>query len=715
MPDPQWQVDSVTPTPPPAPPQGNGQWQVDSVTPTAPPPPPPSGIDRALEMAKAMIPGTVVGGAEGAARTLAGLVDMANKPIVPSLAKDPNAPLIPQVKRATDWVRAHTQPTTIGQEAGNVGESIGEVAIPGGAAARAAEAAPGLAEAAEAAPKLSEHFAGLSKFLKVMEDYPAIRAMVKTATGAVAGGTRTAAEAGGQTYLKTGGDIDATEKAAVTGGALGGGLQGATTLAGETAAALRPTTEALEDETIPVLANQRPNAPLVSKLMSRASDLPDVDAAQQAAPDKVIQTGAQRALKNVIDKVNETRQIQGPPDPSGIQPGQFKFSVDNFDPRMETEPLEGGNVAEQQRQMGTTATTVPERLTGGPVSDAQMRQQGMGPLGSTVPSRLLTGEGAAPPPYVTTDPMEAQKLLTEAQRISENPMIGPRLKARVDARIQSLSDQLDQYSDAQATVPNFKPIDPTQAMKGVHDFRTAGDLMQRSVSDVYKRMNAATDGEMSTLIQQPRYKAAARMNELFDEHSSEFTKPEWEATTEAYRKGFVAKELDNAVQGAFNITKQTAADTADIGGVRRFSGSEATGNAIDKVIADHGDDVKDMIGNQGIRSLRRMNMLLKDPETSGPLMKILDKTASVLRRHGGPIGGVLGGYAAPMLGLSHATGSLGGVAAGEAATKVVNYMATDPQIADRIAYATANRILPSIAGPLAASMVIRKDQPQEPQ
>jgi hypothetical protein len=314
---------------------------------------------------------------------------------------------------------------------------------------------------------------------------------------------------------------------------------------------------------------------------------------------------------------------------------------------------------------------------------------------------------------VTTDPIEAQKLLTEAQRISENPMIGPRLKARVDARVQSLSDQLDQYSDAQATVPNFKPIDSTKAMDGVNDFRTAGDIMQRSVSDVYKRMNAATDGEMSTLIQQPRYKAAARMNELFNEHSTEFTRPEWEATTEAYRKGFVAKELDNAVQGAFNITKQTAADTADLGGVRRFSGSEATGNAIDKVIADHGDDVKDMIGDKGIRSLRRMNVLLKDPETSGPLMKILDKTASVLRRHGGPLGGVLGGYAAPLLGLSHAEGSLGGVAAAEAATRVVNYMATNPLIAGRIAYATTNKVLPTIAGPIVASMIIKNSQPKE--
>ena len=457
---------------------------------------------------------------------------------------------------------------------------------------------------------------------------------------------------------------------------------------------------------MPVLANQRPGASILTKLIRPASDVPAIDAAQQAVPDQVIENGAQRAIKNVIDRVNETRQIQGPAEESGTAPGTFKFTVDPIHPQLEAEPLTGARVAANAQELGTAAATIPERLQGAPVSDSQLRLQSVGSVGTTIPERLVTGETPSAP-FETTDPNVAQKLLSEAQRISDNPNIGPRLAARLEDRIQSLTDQLDQYHTARANAPNFEPIDVQSAMDGVHDFGTAGDLMQNSVQDVYKRMNAATDGEMSTLLQQPRWKSADRMAELFDQHSDQFTPQEWRAASDAYRQGFVAKDLNTALQKAFNVTQETAADTGDLGVTRRFAGSEATGNAIDKIIADNGDDVRDMIGDEGIRSLRRMNALLKAPETHGPLMKLLNNISVVARRHGGPVAGMVGAAAGPFLGLSHYGGALGGIAAGEGLSYVVNRMASSPTIANRIAYAVEHSVSNRIAAPLIAAMMNR--------
>ena len=552
---------------------------------------------------------------------------------------------------------------------------------------------------------VADHVGAIAKNLKMFENNPGLFNMIKRAAAATGeGAVKNAVPVAALTNVETGGDPAATGKAALTGGVLGGLLEGAPAAVKEIADVLKPTTETLEGATMPVLANQKPGASVITKLIRPASDLPAVDAAQQAVPDQVIQSGAQRAIKNVIDRVNETRQIQGPAEASGTTPGTFKFTVDPIHPQVEAEPLTGARVAANAQELGPAAATIPERLQGAPVSDSQARLQSVGSTGSTIPDRLVTGETPSAP-FETTDPNVAQKLLSEAQRVADNPGIGPRLAARVNDRIQSLTDQLDQYHTARAAAPNFEPIDVQSAIDGVHDYGTAGDLMQNSVRDVYQRMNAATDGEASTLLQQPRWKSADRLAELFQQHSDQFTQPEWRAASDAYRQGFVAKDLNNALQKAFNVTQETAADTGDLGVARRFSGSEATGNAIDKVIADNGDDVRDMIGDEGIRSLRRMNALLKAPETHGPLMKLLNNISVVARRHGGPVAGMLGAAAGPFLGLSHYGGALGGIAAGEGLSYVVNRMATSPAIADRIAYAVTHSVSNRIAAPLIAAMM----------
>jgi hypothetical protein len=711
-----WQVVSQTPTatpPPPDPTQtggGSDPWQVVSQTPTATatPAPPTAPTPRPDEVMPTAQQATSLGGPEGsfsagALKKLkvlaAGLMDLANAPLVPGLTADParETALSPEVQALATHLRQNTAATTPQEHAG--GFSIDALML--------ANPAMWEGEAATAGMSVAQKIAAIGRNALTLEKNPGLLNMLKrlsvdTGAGIVKGAVPTGVLSG----VESGGDPTATATGAITGGVLGGALEALPSAVGEIANVLKPTTESLEGVTMPVLANQKPGASVITKLIRPASDLPAIDAAQQAVPDQVIQSGAQRAIKNVIDQVNETRQIQGPAEASGTPPGTFKFTVDPIHPQLEAEPLTGARVAANAQELGPAAATIPERLQGAPVSDSQARLQSVGSIGSTIPNRLVTGETPSAP-FETTDPNVAQKLLSEAQRVAQNPGVGPRLAARLDQRIQDLSDQLDQYHTARAAAPNFEPIDVQSAMDGVHDYGTAGDLMQNSVKDVYRRMNAATDGETSTLLQQPRWKSADRMAELFQQHSDQFTQPEWRAASDATRKGFVAKDLNAALQKAFNITQDTAADTADIGGVRRFSGSEATGNAIDKIIADNGDDVRDMIGDEGIRSLRRMNVLLKAPETHGPLMKLLNTISVVARRHGGPVAGMLGAAAGPFLGLSHYGGALGGIAAGEGLSYVVNRMATSPAIADRIAYAVTHSVSNRIAAPLIAAMMNR--------
>ena len=571
------------------------------------------------------------------------------------------------------------------------------------------------------AMSLGDKALAMGRNLKTLEKNPGLlRMLQRTATSAAAGAGRAALPAAALTTVTGTREADPAKigESALAAGALGATLDAIPAAASEVAAMVRPTSETLEGATIPVLASQRPNPPIATKLIRQAVDLPAVDAAQQAAPDVVIQNGAQRAIKNVLDQVNETRQVQGPAEATGTTPGTFKFSIDPINPQLEAEPLtiEQANTGRARLQAtGSIGATVPQRIATGepippPLTEAQARLQATGSQGAAIPERIAAGETPTTP-FETTDPAIAQKMLTEAQRITENPNLGPRLRAKLEARIDDLNSQFDQFHEAQQSLPNFQPIDVKAAIDGTTDYRTAGDLMQRSVRDVYERMNTATDGEMSTLLQQPRWKSAQRMNELFDEHSNEFTPQEWRAASDAYRKGFVAKDLDNLLQKNFTVTRATAADTADIGGTRRFSGSNQTSKALDDLLQDHGDDLREMIGDQGIRSIRRMNQIMRDPETSGILAQTLDKIAMVMRRHGGPVAGFIGHSVAPILGISPHAGALGGAVGGEAMSYVINRMASDPAIADRLAYAATHKLSSSVVAPLIVTMMMRDSTP----
>lgn len=507
-------------------------------------------------------------------------------------------------------------------------------------------AAPELVPESGAAA-LSSHLGQASKLAKVLETYPTIRAAVNTALAVTKGATRAGIEQGVQTGLKTE-DPDAALNAAAVGAATGGVLSGVGSGVSEGMNLLRPTAETLEGVEVPVGASQRPNASVVAEHMAPAEDVAGLQEARNAAAPQIIQNGARRAALNVLRDVNETRgAMQGPAEEAGIQPGTFKFTV--------------------------------------------------APHGE---------------PVETTDPNFVQKLLNEARDLQESDAfneLGPRQQTRVTRTVDDLSNQLDQYHQERATRPRFTPVDIQSALQHVEDYRTAGDIVQNSVDDVYQRMRGAANEQLDK--KWLKQLSPDEFQQLMEQNSERFTPADRQIATDTFRKGVALKAYHEAIQQGWNISPAQAEATADIGGQRIFTGSNRISNEIDDVLAKYGSDLRSMVGEQGIRSIRRLNQLAKDPDTAQGFAKVLRATSAIMRHHYGGIAGFMGHLAAPFLGVSHITGITGGAAAGYALKKVVNRIATNPAIADRVAYAVQHKISSRVAAPLIASMIVRASEP----
>lgn len=592
-------------------------------------------------------PGTVGMGALKKIRQMAaGLVDMTDAYMTGKVGPTSMVPTLPvalpeggkvdtTLRSVSDYLRQNSTPTGAAESAGAIIPDMAAIATPelwGG------EATEGMSAA--------DKVLAMGRNLKTLEKNPGLLKILQRATtSTVAGAGKAALPAAALTNVETGGDPVATGEAALGAGVLGGLGEGIPAVAREAAAALRPTSEALEGVTMPVAASQRPNASVLTKLVSRPEDIPAVEAARQAAAPEIIQNSAQRALKNVLDDVNTTRgMMQGPAEAEGVPAGAFKFSV--------------------------------------------------------------SPHGA---PVETTDPNFVQKLLNEARDLQESDAfdtMGPRQQARVASTVDDLSQQLDQYHTELATRPHFTPIDRDAALASTSDFRTAGDIMQNSVDDIYQRMRGAANEQLDK--KWLKQLSPSEFSQLMEQNADKFSPEERQVATDTFRKGAVAKMWHDALQQGFNISPEQEAATADIGGQRTFTGSNKIASSIDDVVANHGDDLRSMIGDEGINSARRLNQLMKGPDTSGPLQKLLRNTAAIMRHHYGGIAGFVGSAAAPFLGVSHLTGMAGGAATGYALQKVINNMATDPAIAGRIAYAVEHNVSSHIAAPLIAMMMTRR-------
>lgn len=120
------------------------------------------------------------------------------------------------VKRAADWLNAHSEDHGVWQHIGDLGESAAELMTPEalGALGKGAE----LTKAGEVATA-ADKYAKAAETAKVLNKFPRIRALV---TMGLAAAARAGGEVGTQTLVKTGGDVDAATRAGTTAAVIGG-------------------------------------------------------------------------------------------------------------------------------------------------------------------------------------------------------------------------------------------------------------------------------------------------------------------------------------------------------------------------------------------------------------------------------------------------------------------------------------------------------------
>lgn len=200
---------------------------------------------------------------KGAGDTAAGLLDLYAKApgVVPGITPGTSA----GASHLADMIRQHTQISNADQEQGQIAETITELmALP---------EAEGEAIASKI-PTLSEHLGEGARLAKFLENNPKVASMLRIGLDAAKATVRPAAEQGGQTFIKTGGDLPAATGAAtvgaLTGGALGGG-----------AAAVREAGQGIANKAGQILASR---------------------AASEAAP-STFAAGATNTLQRALDRL----------------------------------------------------------------------------------------------------------------------------------------------------------------------------------------------------------------------------------------------------------------------------------------------------------------------------------------------------------------------------------------------------------------------------
>jgi len=220
---------STIPPPPegftPIPPPPAGFSPVDQTATATPPAPAPRPDEVMPTVAQSTLaaapPGTVVEGAWKELKTLAaGLMDLANRPILPGLTTDParNAALVPEIQALDTHIRQTSAPQGTKEKAGAFSTDALALADP----------AMWEGEAAAAGMSVAQKIAAIGRNAATLEKNPGLFNMLKrlsvdTATGAAEAAVPNATlEA-----VKSGGDPTATAigggTGAIVGGLLGGG------------------------------------------------------------------------------------------------------------------------------------------------------------------------------------------------------------------------------------------------------------------------------------------------------------------------------------------------------------------------------------------------------------------------------------------------------------------------------------------------------------
>jgi hypothetical protein len=727
---------------------------------TPPAPRPRTLVNRftdALEQSSAdpgQVYGSILsGGVKSALGGLGNIMDMVGKydpsqlmlKLTPQ-GREANARINQHIADASDWIKSGGEPTGFWENIGAVGEQMLEYLTPesvikmAGAPVKAAEVAGTARKAVQATDAMKSG----TEALTFLQKHPKIAGLVAIGTKAA----KDAATMGAQTYVHT----EDPEQAAIS-GVFGGGVGAVAEGMGQAGRYLKnvsPKNIEVAGQDMLALRSQleasgMPNA-------SGSAGAPVVEQSQQQGVGNVVQTVAQNATRDVLDRVNLTRGTAGAPLGPSWPPGiEIPRGADN-PARLLPAPegsqggkfftLEGPGQVEGRTEMTVqqpaskfepTASRVPEGGEPGPQNVEEL-----GPTAKTVPDRLqkrtqaytsATGEAAADEArgggrLETNDPQEAEAWMRQLEDIQASPLhdqLTPAQQAHIEGQRQQLSDRLGLYH-ASPYAQRFAPVDVDAAANRVRTFGDAAAQIQASVQPVFQKLDELSDGDFTSwreiakkaqkviqsassmeavdAAQQRLSDANSAINDLITRHAGDISRNDYLTAQNAWRESSRLDELHSVLEG---MTNGIPVEATEKGFNRVFTGStKALQKFLDK--GTNQAQLTQLIGEDGINNIRQMTELLSKAKSQRSIMDVAKSVAVEFGKHAriGGLGGLIGGTAAHAIGLPWFEGVTAGAMTGATVRAIIHDATINPRIGGMVMWAAEHGLKPQDYAPYIA-------------
>ena len=415
----------------------------------------------------------------------------------------------------------------------------------------------------------------LSSVERALKNSPIMTRMLGNAVRAQTVGTTQAAAHGA-----SGGQAVATGSIAAVGGA---GLEGLMVGGSKFLNLIRPTTEKILDEEIPVLASQAKGASPSAESIADIRSTPKYATAQQELAQRGIVNRAQRTAASELHKLNAARAarwVEGE--------GMMNLAEE---PAAATIPPGRQLTNGQPRLPAATATGAPQ-LEAGAAPSGMARTGEIGAFEGDFPPQP---NGAAAAPTAPT---------------AETPTTPARPNGQ---RVKFVEEQ----------PPNFPSIPVEDEIKNVRSFGDAGDLIRKHASPVFDRVDKATGGEYMRLrdLRDAAYaaedyngvrSAEKAIDDLFPSLRGKVDRADYSSARSAWKTSKVLDAVHNAVDRSLNIGDESLA--ADSGVFRGINGGTLM-RGINRLVRDYGRTaIEDVIGKDGLTGLTKISALTQTPQ-----------------------------------------------------------------------------------------------------
>lgn len=368
-------------------------------------------------------------------------------------------------------------------------------------------------------------------------------------------------------------------------------------------------------------------------------------------------------------------------------------------------------------------------------TDAEKLDGEPGPRAAVEGKQDVTRHG----PMQTTNPTEATSWLRGLEDLQSSPehaQMTPAQQAAIETQRKALNDQLAIYHRS-PYAQRFAQANVWDSIEGVRTFGDAADQIQSQAQPVYATLDRVSDGKFNVLKETAK-RAAQRMrnpasedafqkaqgdyrdavkgiDDLINTHRSQVSTADYMTARSAWRDSSRLDELHSVFESMMNGVTLEQSDR----GMTRVM----TGNAkrLEGFLADgtNREQLKQLIGTEGLDNLTRITLLLKGANTARMTQGVADHVAHAMDRGLGPhvagggwaavAGAAAGGGLAHMFGLSPYVGAVAGAVG---ARQILRIAATNPAVGNMVEYAVRNNVSPQIYAPLIARIIAEPFQQQ---